>query len=516
MKKNAILYIRVSTDEQAEKGYSLLDQRDKLIRFCQKNNVEIAAIYQEDFSAKTFERPEWRKVLDFAKKSKGQVNHLYIVDWSRFSRNVADAFMMIEVLKRMTIEVQAIDQPLDFAVPESLIMLSIYLSTPQVENMRRSMRVKSGMQRAKLDGRVMGTAPRGYKNVRNERGIASIVPSIDAQLVKEAFITLANGTSNQQEIRRSLNQKGIDIGKSQFNYLIRNPIYCGLVSIIEEGGAKRLIKAQHEGLISHELFDNVQQMLDGKRINPLKYNTIVEELPLRGFLRCPRCGKNMTGSASRGKLGGRFFYYHCSLGCPERQKAKVVNDEFVSLLSQIQFKSGVLDLYYDVVEKVFKESQKTDNTELHKKDDEIKKNKERINQAQLLLLDNKLDAQDYREIKTKYEEINMGIQLEKNNIQSVDANFMDYLKFNVQFIKNIDQVYLKSDTSIKQKIVGSILNEKFIFENLEYRTPNFCQIISLIMNKDNKIESIKKGLKGKISKQSNQVASAGIEPASKV
>lgn len=32
MKKNAILYIRVSTDEQAEKGYSLLDQRDKLIR----------------------------------------------------------------------------------------------------------------------------------------------------------------------------------------------------------------------------------------------------------------------------------------------------------------------------------------------------------------------------------------------------------------------------------------------------------------------------------------------------
>lgn len=208
----------------------------------------------------------------------------------------------------------AIDQPLDFAVPESLIMLSIYLFTPQVENMRRSMRVKSGMQRVKLDGRVMmGTAPRGYKNVRNERAIASIVPSIDAQLVKEAFITLANGTSNQQEIRRSLNQKGIDISKSQFNYLIRNPIYCGLVSIIEEGGAKRLIKAQHEGLITHEVFDNVQKMLDGKRINSLKYNTIFDELPLRGFLRCPRCGKNMTGSASRGKLGGIFFYYHCSL-----------------------------------------------------------------------------------------------------------------------------------------------------------------------------------------------------------
>ena len=69
MKKNAILYIRVSTDEQAEKGYSLLDQRDKLIRYCQNNNVDVAGIYQEDFSAKssTFLHSGRSKV--FAEKS---------------------------------------------------------------------------------------------------------------------------------------------------------------------------------------------------------------------------------------------------------------------------------------------------------------------------------------------------------------------------------------------------------------------------------------------------------------
>ena len=193
-------------------------------------------------------------------------------------------------------------------------------------------------------------------------------------------------------------------------------------------------------------------------------------------------------------MEGSFFYYHCGLGCPERQKAKVVNDKFFALLSEIQCKSGVLDLYYEVVEQVFKESQKTDHSEIHKKEDEIKKNNERINQNQLLMLDVKLDAQEYREIKTKYEEINMGVQLEKSHIKSVDANFMDYLKYNVHLIKNIDQVYLKSEASVKQKIVGSILKEKLIFENLEYRTPDFCQIISLIISKDNKIGSIKKGL----------------------
>ena len=68
-----------------------------------------------------------------------------------------------------------------------------------------------------------------------------------------------------------------------------------------------MIKAQHEGLISHEVFNNVQQIIDGKPRLPLKYNSIVEEFAVEGGVRCPRCGKNMTGSASKGRHGGKFF-----------------------------------------------------------------------------------------------------------------------------------------------------------------------------------------------------------------
>jgi site-specific DNA recombinase len=230
------------------------------------------------------------------------------------------------------------------------------------------------MKRAKLEERVMGQAPKGYKNIRNERGIASISSSIHAELMKGAFLALEQGSSNQAEIRKNLKENGLEISKTRFSCLIRNPLYCGLISIVEENGEQRLIKAQHEGLISHEVFNNVQQILDGKRIHPLKYNAIVEQLPLRGFLKCPRCGKNMTGSASKGRHGGKFYYYHCGLGCPERQKAKVVNEGFIDLLSEIQSKSGVLNLYYEIIEQVFKESHKSDNSEMHKKDEDIKKN----------------------------------------------------------------------------------------------------------------------------------------------
>ena len=51
--KNVILYVRVSTDEQAGRGYSLRDQEQKLLTYCENNNLNVLHIFREDFSAKT-------------------------------------------------------------------------------------------------------------------------------------------------------------------------------------------------------------------------------------------------------------------------------------------------------------------------------------------------------------------------------------------------------------------------------------------------------------------------------
>ena len=66
--KRADLYIRVSTDEQADKGYSQRDQEERLKRFCTTNKITVGQIIYEDHSAKTFNRPEWIKLLNSLKK----------------------------------------------------------------------------------------------------------------------------------------------------------------------------------------------------------------------------------------------------------------------------------------------------------------------------------------------------------------------------------------------------------------------------------------------------------------
>ena len=137
--KRADLYIRVSTDEQADKGYSQRDQEERLRRYCSSHNIIVGQIIYEDHSAKSFNRPEWTKLLLILKKKSSKTNLILFTKWDRFSRNAGDAYQMINILTKLGIEPQAVEQPLDLSIPENKMMLAIYLAAPEVENDRRAL-----------------------------------------------------------------------------------------------------------------------------------------------------------------------------------------------------------------------------------------------------------------------------------------------------------------------------------------------------------------------------------------
>ncbi len=105
----ADLYIRVSTDEQAEKGYSQRDQNERLRKYCENNNIIVNKVIYEDHSAKSFERPEWKKYLIEMKKRSHKSSLILFTKWDRFSRNAGDAYQMISTLRRLAVEPQAVE-----------------------------------------------------------------------------------------------------------------------------------------------------------------------------------------------------------------------------------------------------------------------------------------------------------------------------------------------------------------------------------------------------------------------
>jgi site-specific DNA recombinase len=216
--RTADLYIRVSTDEQADKGYSQRDQEERLIRYCESNSIKVRKIVFEDHSAKTFNRPQWEKYLTEIKKQKGKGADLILfTKWDRFSRNAGDAYQMIAILKKLEFEPQAIEQPLDMEIPESKIMLAVYLTSPEVENDSRALNVKHGMRRARKEGRYMGVAPIGYNNKTREDGSKYIAPNPEeAPYIQWIFQAIVDGVFAPDQIRKLANEKGLIISRANF------------------------------------------------------------------------------------------------------------------------------------------------------------------------------------------------------------------------------------------------------------------------------------------------------------
>ena len=260
------LYVRVSTDEQADKGYSQRNQEEMLRKYCDNHSIEIRNVIYEDHSAKSFNRPEWKKLLQNLKKSKNQIDLILFTKWDRFSRNAGDAYQMINQLRDLNAEPQAIEQPLDLSIPENKMMLAFYLAAPEVENDRRALNVFYGMRRAKKEGRYMGLAPVGYLNRIDESGNKYIIPKEpDATILIWAFKQLAKGAFNTEQIWKKSREKGLKCSKNAFWQVIRNPIYCGKIFIPAfKDEESCFVEGQHDAIITENIFEQVQEILDGR------------------------------------------------------------------------------------------------------------------------------------------------------------------------------------------------------------------------------------------------------------
>ena len=189
-----------------------------------------------------------------------------------------------------------------------------------MDNRRRAKNTQMGVRRALKEGRyACGVAPIGYSWDRS--GTRSMIkPNENGCLIREAFELYATGLYSIEGVRKLVQDKGLNIQKTAFNHMLRNPIYKGNIVVPELGDEeKQLVVGVHEAIVSKELFDKVQGVLarilekNVSRVEKINYR---EELPLRGLLQCPKCHSSWTGSGSKGN-GGTYFYYHCQNGCKE-------------------------------------------------------------------------------------------------------------------------------------------------------------------------------------------------------
>lgn len=511
----ADLYIRVSTDEQADKGYSQRNQEEMLRKYCNNHSIKVNSVIYEDHSAKSFERPEWKKILLRLKKRGNNVNLILFTKWDRFSRNAGDAYQMIGRLGRLGVEPQAIEQPLDMSIPENKMMLAIYLAAPEVENDRRALNTFYGMRRASKEGRYMGLAPVGYVNKITENGKKYIAPEEpNASILKWAFKEISKGMFNTEQIWKMAVKKGLRCSKNSFWRAIRSPLYYGKIFIPQfKDEESHLVNGQHEALISEPLYRKVQEVLDG---NGRKYRPKIktlEEFPLRGFLICPDCNRILTGSKSKGR--SRYYtYYHCISPCRHRLNSDKVNKTVTKDLTAFIPEINTSVPYEKIILKYYLKSQDNKGSGDRKKMlQQIKDYEDRLSYTRDLLATQQIDASDYREIKLEYGSKIQHLESQLTNINYDMNHIKEQINQGIGKTSEINNALKKEGLTGVRKDIGSIYPKNLSFFGNRVRTARrneFIQCINLI-NKE--LHGKKNGIKVDFSTLSHVVTPAGFKPA---
>jgi site-specific DNA recombinase len=238
-------------------------------------------------------------------------------------------------------------------------------------------------------------------------------------------------------------------------------------------------------------------------------------MPLRGFLTCPSCGSNLTGSASKGSKGGKYHYYHCNprKACKERFKVKLVHDKFEELIHNLQSPSEVSELFDLILEEKYREAEKTKLSLFKKSEEEIARIGKMHETLLDKLLDNTIDNETYkkRDIALTLKEAEA--RSTQSNLRDYDEDMKEHISFGAFVLQNLKDVYTKSPVALKRKLLSSILEENLIFDGEMYRTPKLKEGFNHIYNNVRELGQVKTKTGDNLSKASRLVLEAGLEPA---
>ena len=305
------IYVRVSTDDQRNNGYSIDLQLRMIKEYCEKNDYSIVDVYNDaGYSGKDLMRPEMQRLLADIKSKK--IDKLIAIKVDRLTRNNYDGFWLLYYCEEHDVKIELILEPYDVSTANGEMIFGMNLVFGQRERKEIGARTKRAMEEMALEKIHPSKAPYGYI-INKETGHLEIEP-IEAQVVKEIFelCKQGNSTRNIATIMKD-NNAYLKQGKwasDRVYKILTNSIYIG---IFEYGKYKRksqdILRVENycEPIIDETTWNATRNVLvKNKHSNYGEYIHLFS-----GLVKCPICGNIMSSSESFKYPNGKLkVYYH--------------------------------------------------------------------------------------------------------------------------------------------------------------------------------------------------------------
>jgi site-specific DNA recombinase len=453
----SLLYVRVSSDEQANKALNLVNQEGTCREHCLRQDWPIVERFLDTDSGRTaVGRPEFQKMLAYCRANPGKIRYVVVFDLSRFARNVGDQAAAIAELGRCGVLLRSVRESNIDESPVGKLAANILggMNQYMTDALSTNMKIKS--RQAAAAGRFPWRAPLGYKNIGGKSGPNIVPHEHDAPLVRRAFELIRTDRYKQADVLEIITKEGLTTAKGQavppqtFQAILRNPLYAGWVTMPSDDSFQP-VRGLHQPIISQELFDQVQSILEGRKPTPTPKRKVNPDFPLKCFVRCDTCGTPLTGGFCKGKTKTYRRYWCYKPDCRAvGLLSDALEEQFVHLLGRLlpapgddlEMSRADGEAWADQQGDVEKETRR-----LEASLEELKRDKRKLLK---LLMDEKISQTTYAESEAEYSAGIVAAERDLRSLQSRGETQSEFFKFAADF-RSVDMAAKWQQSEPEQK-----------------------------------------------------------------
>lgn len=281
------LYIRVSTEEQALHGISLIAQEDSLIKYAHAHGYKIVGIYRDEGNSArkpVMKRPVMLQLLDDVKA--GKIDRILFTKLDRWFRNVREYHNVQEILEAHNVTWQATLEDYDTMSANGRLRVNIMLSVNESESDRDSERIKFVFEskRQRREWCFTGAHwPYGYMPQEID-GVKRCVKDPDKEpIVQDFWDYVLKYNSVRKAGMYCCEKYGIARNYRSWMVTARNELYTGTFHEVENYCPAYISREDWERIIlGHQIIKKTQR--------PDRVYLFT------GLIRCPGCGNTLKAT----------------------------------------------------------------------------------------------------------------------------------------------------------------------------------------------------------------------------
>jgi site-specific DNA recombinase len=469
-------YARVSTTRQGERGVSLPEQKDAISRYAERQGLEIVRWFEEQESASKKGRPAFNQMLQLLRL--GLAHGVVIHKIDRSARNLED-WNDIGKLVDAGVDVHFATESIDLKTTAGRLSADIQavVAAHYSRNLREE--VKKGFYGRLKQGFYPMRAPIGYLDQGGAK--LKMLDLAQSPLVKNAFELYGSGAYSLPTLARAMyhrglrNRNGGKVTLHGLSVILRNPFYVGLIRIRKTG---ETFKGNHEPLVSVALFEKVQEILSGKRVDRVQSHLF----PYSRIVRCTICKYSLIAERQKGHV-----YYRCHnrpfktpAVCPPTSiREEQLDKAVLNILATIQLSEEELRTAREYLLERRKECEERNvvmNNALKLRQDQVSG---RISKLTDLLMDSTITKAMFH---SKHQALLLeqtAIERQIEDLTNGDARHLKRLETAVELAKNASVLYQKASTENKRMLLKTLLsNVSVTGKNVEITLSGAFRLIS--------------------------------------